>query len=77
MITINTISLEAISRLDNELGYYWREGQLYDCDSEGCANVRLSRGTILKGYGDGAIFLDLGGIKASIENYEYYKVEIE
>ena len=77
MITINTMSLEAISRLDNELGYYWREGQLFDCDSEGCATAKLSDATILKAYSNGAITLDNGGIKASIEPYEYYKVEIE
>ena len=77
MITIDTMSLDAISRLDNELGYNWREGQLYDCESEGCATVRLGSYTILKAYSDGAIFLDLGGIKATLEHYEYYEVRIE
>ena len=77
MITIDSISLDAISRLDNELGCNWREGQLYDCGSEGCATARLANYTILKAHGDGAIFLDLGGIKASLEHYEYYEVRIE
>ena len=76
MIVIRSMSLKAVARLDEELGHLWRLGKLPDADAEGCADATLSEHTILKAYTDGALLIDHAGVKATIENYEYWEAVI-
>ena len=76
MITIKAIDLKAVARLDKELGNTWRKGLLSNGDCNDCAEVSLSDSIILKAHTNGAILLDKGGVKASLESYEYLEVTI-
>lgn len=76
MIIIKEIDLNAVARLDEELGASWREGELADGDCNEVVTVTLSASTILKAYSEGAILLDKGGVKSSLERYEYLGVVI-
>ena len=76
MITIKTMLLSDVAKIDEELGAYWRRGSLPEADAEGCVNVTLGDYVIMKASGDSDIRLDLGGNKYTLERFKFEEISI-
>ena len=76
MIVIKDVPLKIIGELDEELGHYWRNGNLPLGMTDGYANVTLGENVIFKAYTDGLVVLDIGGNKAFIPSESYREVTI-
>lgn len=74
MITIRTMLLSDVAKIDEELGFNWRRGELPEADAEGCVNVTLGYYVIMKASGDSDIRLDLGGKKYTLERFKFEEI---
>lgn len=76
MITIKTMLLSDVAKIDEVLGHNWRRGALPESDAEGCVDVTLDDYLILKASGDSDIRLDLGGKKYTLERFKFEEISI-
>ena len=76
MITIKTMLLSDVAKIDEELGARWRRGFLPEAEAEGCVDVTLGDYVILKASGDSDIRLDLGGKKYTLERFKFEEISI-
>ena len=76
MTVIKDISLNMVAAIDDEIGYSWRNGELPLGEHEGCTDVTLKEGAMIKAYTDGTIVIDIGGMLAFLPSGGYKEVTI-
>lgn len=75
MIKINDLYGEDLYLIDAIYGARWRKST-NESFAAACFDVELNDNIILKGSGEGTIYLDLGGTKTSIDRNHFSSIEI-